>query len=64
MSQEIIQWVFNPPAAPHMGGVWERLVISCKRGLSAVLQNHVLTDEVLLTAITEVEYLVNKASIN
>ena len=56
LSQEIIQWVFNPPAAHHMGGVWERLVISCRRVLTAVLQNHVLMDEVLLT---EVESLVN-----
>ena len=42
-----------------MGGVWERLVISCKKVLNILLQNHVLTDEVLLTAITEVESLVN-----
>ena len=59
LSQERIQWVFNPPAAPHMGGVWERLVRSCKKALDVVLQNQVLTDEVLLTAITEVESLVN-----
>ena len=46
------------PAAPHMGGVWERLVRSCKKALN-VLQNQVLTDEVLLTAFAEVEWLVN-----
>ena len=59
MSQDGIQWVFNPPAAPHMGGVWERLVRSCKKALDVVLQNQVLTDEVLLTAFAEVEWLVN-----
>ena len=59
LSQEGIQWVFNPPAAPHMGGIWERLVRSCKKALDAVLRNQVLTDEVLVTAITEVEWLVN-----
>ena len=59
LSKERIQWVFNPPAAPHMGGVWERLVRSCKRALNVVLQNQVLTDEILLTAITVDESLVN-----
>ena len=59
LSQERIQWVFNPPAAPHMGGVWERLVRSCKKALYVVLQNQVLTDEVLVNAFAEVEWLVN-----
>ena len=59
LSQDGIQWVFNPPAAPHMGGVWERLVRSCKKALDVVLRNQVLTDEVLLTAFAEVEWLVN-----
>ena len=59
LNQEGIQRVFNPPATPHMGGVWERLVRSCKKALNVVLQNQVLTDEVLLTAFAEVEWLVN-----
>ena len=42
-----------------MGGVWERLVRSCKKAFNVVLQNQVLTDEVLLTVIVEVECLVN-----
>ncbi|XP_068691199.1 uncharacterized protein [Montipora foliosa] len=59
LSQDGIQWVFNPPAAPHMGGLWERLVRSCKKALHVVLRNQVLTNEVLLTAFAEVEWLVN-----
>ena len=51
--------MFNPPAVPHMGGVWERLVRSCKKALDVVLQNQVLTDELLLTTFAEVEWLVN-----
>ena len=45
-------------STPH-GGVCERLVRSCKKSLNVVLQNQVLTDEVFLTAITEVESLIN-----
>ena len=59
LSQEGIQWVFSPPTAPHRGGLWERLVRSCKKSLNVVLHNQVLTDEVLSTAFAEVEWLVN-----
>ena len=59
MAQEGIEWHFNPPAAPHFGGIWERLVRSSKRAMKAVLQNQTLTDEVLLTVMAEVESLLN-----
>lgn len=39
LSQEGIQWVFNPPATPEMGSVWERLMRSCKKAVDVVLQN-------------------------
>ena len=42
-----------------MGGVWEHLIRSRKKALNVVLQNQVLTDEVLLTAFAEVEWVVN-----
>ena len=33
-----ICWKFNPPAAPHMGGAWERLIHSVKTSLRYVLK--------------------------
>ncbi|XP_062557610.1 uncharacterized protein LOC134222475 [Armigeres subalbatus] len=53
------QWKFNPPYAPHMGGVWERLVRSVKKGLSCLLTDRHPDDEALATVLAEVESLVN-----
>ena len=58
-----IDWRFNPPAASHMGGVWERMVRSVKTCLQAVAGSQLLTDEVLLTVFAEVEHMVNSRSL-
>ena len=50
-----IRWKFNPPSAPDHGGVWERLVQSCKRLSYKILGNRRLTDEVLRTTFCLVE---------
>lgn len=59
LSQEGIQWHFNPPTSPHFGGAWERLVQSAKKALNAVAAKQLVTDETLLTFLTEVESLLN-----
>lgn len=59
LSQEGIQWHFNPPASPHFGGAWERLVQSAKKALNAVAARQRVTDETVLTFLTEVEALLN-----
>ena len=54
-----IKWRFNPPSAPHQGGIWERLVRSFKRVLYTILGTRRLTDEVLNTTFFLVEYALN-----
>ncbi|KAM8702360.1 hypothetical protein ACLKA7_007790 [Drosophila subpalustris] len=59
LMQRGISWYFNPPAAPHMGGAFERLVRSIKTVLYRIVPNQKFTDESLLTAMMEVEMTVN-----
>ncbi|XP_055622750.1 uncharacterized protein LOC129766258 [Toxorhynchites rutilus septentrionalis] len=53
------EWHFNPPSAPHMGGVWERKVRSVKEALNTLVRQGSLDDEGLLTFLAEAEMLVN-----
>ena len=59
LSQSHIDWRFITPAASHMGGVWERLVSSVKRALKVVLGTQTVSDEVLSSALCEVEHVIN-----
>ncbi|XP_062713078.1 uncharacterized protein LOC134290086 [Aedes albopictus] len=54
-----IEWVFNPPSAPHMGGVWERKVRSIKDAFKCLHHKQHLNDEELMTFLTEAEMIVN-----
>ncbi|XP_033726768.1 uncharacterized protein LOC117316337 [Pecten maximus] len=56
------KWIFNPPHASHMGGVWERMIGVARRILDALLldsRRGVLTHEVLTTFLAEVTAIVN-----
>ncbi|BES96807.1 Retrotransposon protein [Nesidiocoris tenuis] len=54
-----VTWVFNPPHAPHFGGLWESTVKSVKRHLRAVAGNTPLTFEELSTLLVRIESLLN-----
>ncbi|XP_063365858.1 uncharacterized protein LOC134654324 [Cydia amplana] len=58
-ANESINWRFIPPAAPFMGGAWERLVRSVKEALKVTLREQAPSDEVLRTLLAEAEALVN-----
>ncbi|XP_062537729.1 uncharacterized protein LOC134206065 [Armigeres subalbatus] len=54
-----IKWVFNPPSAPHRGGIWEAAVKSAKKHLVAVLGSEAATYEQLSTVLAQVEACLN-----
>ena len=61
--QELLQrgckWVFQPPTASSMSGIWERMVRSAKTVLKSILGAQVVTEAVLQTLLTEVERVLN-----
>ena len=53
------QWVFNPPAAPHMEGKWEAVVTSVKLHLRRTIGDNLLTFEDSATWLTQIKGLLN-----
>ncbi|XP_053686640.1 uncharacterized protein LOC128736183 [Sabethes cyaneus] len=54
------RWKFIPPATPHMGGAWERLVRSVKVAIGSILDApRKPDDETLETIIIEAEAMIN-----
>jgi hypothetical protein len=57
--QEKIDWDFNPPSAPHFGGLWEAGVKSVKTHLRRVVGGQILTFEELNTVLVQIEAVLN-----
>ncbi|XP_025270835.1 uncharacterized protein LOC112639871 [Camponotus floridanus] len=59
LASERIEWRFNPPSAPHFGGIWEAAVKSLKHHLRRVIGDAKLTFEEMSTFLTQVEACLN-----
>lgn len=54
-----IHWKFNPPASPHMGGIFEAAVKSAKNLLRREIGETILTFEELSTIFSKIEAILN-----
>lgn len=59
LANEGVLWHFNPPKAPHHGGLFEAAVRCMKYHMRRVLRNYHLTYEELTTVLCQVEAVLN-----
>uniref|UniRef100_A0A0A9YNG0 Pol polyprotein n=1 Tax=Lygus hesperus TaxID=30085 RepID=A0A0A9YNG0_LYGHE len=59
LSNREIEYCFNPPESPWMGGLWEAAVKSCKTHLRRIVFNRLLTYEELSTFLARIEAVLN-----
>lgn len=58
-SSKGINWHFNPPSAPHFGGLWEAAVRSAKKHLLKIMGEEPVSHEDLNTLLIQVEGCLN-----
>ena len=54
-----IQWMFNPPSSPWIGGCMEAMVKLTKRALKTIVKDRLFTEDALSTFLTEAESIIN-----
>lgn len=59
LAEQQITFRFNPPHAPHFGGVWEREIRSIKASLRVILGSQLIPEAVIRTVLIEVEGILN-----
>ncbi|XP_055600806.1 uncharacterized protein LOC129749761 [Uranotaenia lowii] len=58
-----IKWHFNPPSAPHFGGLWEAAVRSAKKHILRVIGENPVSSEDFTTLLVQVEACLNSRPI-
>lgn len=58
-TDQSISWKFNPPGAPHFGGLWEAGVNSVKHHLYRVVGDATMAYEELATLLAQIESCLN-----
>lgn len=59
-----IEWSFIPPYSPHLGGIWEAGIKSCKYHLKRVMGTILFTFEKLSTTLIQIEACLNSRPIS
>lgn len=59
LAKQQVSFRFNPPAAPHFGGAWEREIRSIKTALYTTIASQSVKEEVLRTVLVEIEGILN-----
>ncbi|XP_070519743.1 uncharacterized protein [Cardiocondyla obscurior] len=59
IANQAIKWKFNPPSAPHFGGIWEAAVKATKHHIRWVIGEATLTFEEMYTLLTQIEACLN-----
>ena len=59
LANDGVKWRFNPPSAPHVGGLWEAAVKSVKHHLRRVIGGSTLTYEEMATLLSQIEACLN-----
>lgn len=58
-SENNIRWSFIPPRSPHMGGLWEVGVKSCKFHLKRIIGQSMFTFKGFATVLAQIEAILN-----
>ena len=62
LAQEGTTWIFNPPSAPHFGGIWEDAVQSAKH-MRRVIGEQVFTFSELAILMCRIEACLNSRTL-